>query len=91
MAERCKRSDIIVDYRGERIRKCQIDPRMNRYKEQGLSGEYQMSLAGTDVVIEATVDENRGRYSNHSWEPNAIYFLWKLTSSTVEVVFVQTE
>lgn len=51
----------------------------------------EKSLVGSDMVIDATLDGNRSRFCNHSYEQNAKYFLSTISHCTVEVVFAQSE
>lgn len=61
----------------------------NSKNREGKGDEYQLTVVGTDVIIDATIYVNRGRHFNDSCSPNSTYFTWKLLISNVEVVLVQ--
>lgn len=67
------------------------DDPLRALERLGETCEYQKSLAGINVVIDGTVNWNRSRYCNHSCAPNAKYFIWKVSNSSLEFVVVKAE
>lgn len=72
--EDCRAGDIVVAFRGERLRKTGAKARLKNYRRLQYPREYQITMQGTSYAIDATVAGNRGKYCNHSSNPNAAYF-----------------
>ncbi|KAG5176956.1 hypothetical protein JKP88DRAFT_170724 [Tribonema minus] len=63
-------NDMIVEYMGEKIRRCVADQREKKYEEMGLGSCYLFALDAS-TIIDATRAGGPARFINHCCGPNA--------------------
>ncbi|KAI0565876.1 Histone-lysine N-methyltransferase [Gracilaria domingensis] len=65
-----RKGDFIIEYAGDLIRTPLADIREARYEAAGL-GTYLFKI-NEEEIVDATVQSNRARFTNHSCDPNMI-------------------
>lgn len=63
-----QKGDFVIEYAGDLVRNSVADLREMRYEAAGL-GTYLFRL-NDDQIVDATVQSNRARFTNHSCDPN---------------------
>lgn len=65
-----KKGDFVIEYAGDLIRTPLSDIRESRYDAAGL-GTYFFKI-NDEKIVDATVQSNRARFTNHSCDPNMV-------------------
>ena len=68
---------FIIEYVGEVITTEQCRERLQEQDKTGSDSFYMMGL-GPDLVIDARLKANLGRFANHSCEPNCVTQVWNV-------------
>lgn len=71
---------FVIEYMGEIIDRDEFDTRFNRTKTNMEDNYYFLSLEN-GLYIDAAVHANRGRFINHSCEPNVTTNKWTVFSN----------
>jgi SET domain-containing protein len=84
-----KCGEIIIEYVGEIIRPCLTDQR-ERYYDSRSIGTYMFRI-DDDVVVDATLTGNPGRFVNHSCDPNCASRIVKVENQKHIVIFAEKD